>query len=294
VSEIIINQEVWKILFRLKSKMDYRVMLIILFRKCTAEETITSELHISMKTLQKSLKRLIELELIKRMRHKENHDVLILLNNKFYTAGECGDCKYGSASVDKKYITCGLEKIRCLNSYERLCNGIWRMMRESYEEIGTLENLRGNIGKGGQKKDNINEWGYKDFVLFYTEQFKIHFPNAIEQIETLSIRLNVKKLMKLIREKVHESKWQYVVKHYISRKMNECKELKILINPSILMDPVSIRKFLEGKGYKIVSLEYCKIHNIFCSYVENSECRLEKSNTSCDNELVERMKERYN
>lgn len=293
MDKIVIDKDILEILSRLKNKMDYRVIFMILEHKCIEEEKITAQLRISVKTLQKSLKRLIDLELVKRVRHKSRHDVYVMLNKKFFTASGCLDCKYASEGF-LGTIACSLKDLKCLYDYERICHGLWNMMKNDYEEINALENLRGKIGKGGQTKDDINEWGYKDFSLFYTEQFKIHFPDAIEQTEMLSVRINIKKLMKLIREKVQNSKWRYVVKHYISKRMSECLELKTLINPSMLLEPVSIRKFLEGKGLKISNLEYCKQHDIFCPYMKNEKCELDRSNTSCDDELIERMKERYN
>ena len=289
---IVIGSDMFDELLRLKTKMDIRIMLMILNFNMLDEETITSNLRISVKTLQKSLTRLIERGLVKRMRHKTNNSVRLIVSKRYNSIEPCNECKY--SNIDKGIYLCGLEKIKCLYDKYRIGHGICNLMKQEYEEINALENLRGNIGKGGQTKDDINEWSYKDFVLFYMEQFKIHFPDAIAQTEMLSIRLNMKKLMKLIREKVRESKWRYVVKHYISKRMNECVELKTLINPSMLLEPVSIRKFLDGKGCKIVDLKYCKFNNIFCSYMKDEKCELEKSNISCDKELVERMKERYN
>jgi hypothetical protein len=291
VEKIVINKNIWDLLFRLKTKMDFKVILIVLYGKMVGEEKITSSLRISMKTLQKSLKRLIDLGLVKRMRHKTDHNVRIIIDNRFYPSSECQDCKYSEIS---KFIICKLKGPDCLHDHERLSYGLWKLIKDEYEEINVLENLRGNIGKGGQTKENINDWGYKDFALFYIEQFKTHFPSAVEQTEMLSLRLNVKKLMKIVREKTHESKWRYIVKHFISKRMNECAESKVLINPTMLLDPASLRKFLEGKGYKIMTLDYCKQCDIFCSYMKNDECQLEKSNAKCDDELVERMKERYN
>lgn len=294
MDKIVIDKDILEILSRLKNKMDYRVIFMILEHKCIEEEKITAQLRISIKTLQKSLKRLIDLELVKRIRHKVKHDVYVVLNKKFFTASECFDCKYGYKNSERRVVLCSFQELKCANDYERICHGLWTIMQDDYEEVNALENLRGKIGKGGQTKDDINEWGYKDFVLFYIEQFKIHFPDAIEQTEMLSVRINIKKLMKLIREKVQNSKWRYVVKHYISKRINECLELKVLINPTMLLEPVSIRKFLEGKGSKISNLEYCKQHDIFCPYMKNEKCELDRSNTSCDDELVDRMKERYN
>lgn len=291
MEKIVINKNIWDLLFKLKTKMDFKVILVVLYGKMVEEEKITSSLRISTKTLQKSLKRLIDLGLIKRMRHKRDHNVRIIIDNKFYSTSECQDCKHSEIS---RFITCKLKDLDCLHDYERLSYGLWKLIKDEYEEINVLENLRGNIGKGGQIKENINDWGYKDFVLFYIEQFKAHFPSAVEQTEMLSLRLNVKKLMKIVREKTHESKWRYIVKHFISRRMNECVELKVLINPTMLLDPVSLRKFLEGKGYKIMTLDYCKQCDIFCSYMKSNQCQLEKSNARCDDELVERMKGRYN
>lgn len=293
MEKIVINEVMLNLFFKLKTKMDYKVMMVLLDKKCTEEESITSQLKISMKTLQKSLNRLMVLELIKRLRHKKNHHVYVTLNRRFFTAEYCQDCKYKHMSSDNKIILCGME-MPCLHDYERLIHGITKIMKDDYEEVGALDNLRGKIGKGGETKEDIGEWGYKDFTLFYVSQFKIHFPNAVEQTDMVSIRWNIKKLMKLVRDWVKNDRWRYVVKHWIARCMNLCEYNKVLINPTTLLEPFPLRKFLDGKGLKISSLEYCKTFDLFCSYAKDGGCELEKSNTSCDRELVERMKERYN
>ena len=59
MEKIVINKNIWDSLFKLKTKMDFKVILVVLYGKMVGEEKITSSLRISTKTLQKSLKRLI-------------------------------------------------------------------------------------------------------------------------------------------------------------------------------------------------------------------------------------------
>jgi len=274
--------------------MDFKVILVILKDKCIEETKIGSVLRISMKVLQKSLNRLIELGLIRRMRQKQTHLVNIILGNRFCDVEECVDCKYAHRDSSGFY-RCSIEKsIYCLHDYERLSHGIHRIMKETHEEIKALEDFKRKVGKGGVLKDDVDRWNFKDFIIFYLEQFKVHYPDAIAPTDKVFLRKSIKELYKTFKER-SGNRWRYLMKHYISKTMSLCVEENIILNPNKLNDPIFVKGFLSSKGLKIMNLGYCNVYDILCSYaLRDGVCSLDKSNIECDSELIERMKERYN
>lgn len=291
---VVFDSDVYEHLLRLKTKIDGRIILMILNHKMIDEDVVTCKLKISMKILQKSLKRLIDFGLVKRIRHKVNHNIRLTLNQKFSPALNCVDCEY--CEKEKHVFLCMFNKriIKCVHDEERIRYGLHKLVKDEYEEIDAMENLRGSIGKGGEIKEDIKEWSHKDFTSFYLEQFKVHYPDAVVPNNKVNIRERIKELMKLFRSRTGD-RWKYVLKHYIAKTMSQHVQDKKIMNPSMLTDPLYVNDFLKNKGFKITNLSYCKQHNILCSYaLKDGNCNLDRSNMVCDESIVERMKERYN
>jgi hypothetical protein len=269
---------------------DYKIVFFLLKKICVSADTVKKVFKLSDKSFDKALIRLIQVNIIKKMR--DRIEVVLVISKRFFRISKCEKCKRCSviekdvAGYLHKFLECGNK--RCAYRTNMDVHNFHRILYKRYQVV--LENRVFNrkfAGKSSAKP--IHQWGMNNFISFFLVYYKEKYPEVL-QPSVVDIRKDIIHILKVFRLHAGE-KWKILCKQYIIKVLDENGNLYDIKGK--MWSSILISKFLKISQY-VAKLEKCPEENIFCSFFRNDECSIKKNNLECTGSIVRRMKKRYN
>lgn len=265
------------------------------------ETQMMEHLHLSKSQLFKVCDNLNKTgSIIIRWRDKNSNIPCYTLHPKFFDISEkCKVCSYYTRATKKiadkeiVYAECGWDtsaEVQCVNDYQRKNYNLVQALLQTHVQADSERVDRENIQRTSTTK-KITDWKINDYVQYYKELLRERMPEMTPD-NAHTIRHNLRTIIDNFKEKLG-GKWRRMLKTYVRKQFEEAIKEGRFLTSNQLAKGASIGKFLKKQKKEEKEIQFCKMKNIYCSYMKN-KCQIIANGMSCTKRIRSKMRKLYN